>query len=136
MGSPIAPSPMKPTCMAVDATRGGPYGDARAGVRAAVRAPGCARCRRSGGSPRRARSGRDGGGADRGTRRSRSARHAPGAVPPPFGYPLAWCHTEGAGRVFSTALGHFPAAWESPTYLRHVHGGLRWALAARERRGD
>ncbi len=60
---------------------------------------------------------------------------APGADPPRFGYPLAWCHQEGAGRVFSTALGHFPAAWESPTYLRHVHGGLRWALAAHEPRG-
>jgi type 1 glutamine amidotransferase len=60
----------------------------------------------------------------------------PGADPPTFGYPLAWCHQEGEGRVFATALGHFPAAWESPTYLRHVHGGLRWALAARERRGD
>ena len=60
----------------------------------------------------------------------------PGADPPSFGYPLAWCHREGEGRVFATALGHFPAAWESPTYLRHVHGGLRWALAARERRGD
>jgi Trehalose utilisation. len=53
----------------------------------------------------------------------------PGANPPPFGYPLAWCFAEGAGRVFTTALGHFPAAWESPTYLRHVHGGLQWILA-------
>ena len=55
---------------------------------------------------------------------------APGAVPPPFGYPLAWCCTEGMGRVFTTALGHFPAAWESPAYLRHLHGGLQWTLAA------
>ena len=52
----------------------------------------------------------------------------PGARPPDFGYPLAWCHRHGAGRVFTTALGHFPAAWESPAYLRHVHGGLEWAL--------
>jgi type 1 glutamine amidotransferase len=53
---------------------------------------------------------------------------APGAAPPPFGYPLSWCFTEGSGRVFSTSLGHFPAAWESVTYLRHVAGGLAWAL--------
>lgn len=53
----------------------------------------------------------------------------PGANPPSFGYPLAWCFAEGVGRVFTTALGHFPAAWESPTYLRHVHGGLQWILA-------
>ena len=53
---------------------------------------------------------------------------APGARRPSFGYPLAWCFEEGAGRVFSTSLGHFPAAWESPAYLQHLLGGLRWAL--------
>jgi type 1 glutamine amidotransferase len=53
---------------------------------------------------------------------------ATGAAPPPFGFPLSWCFTEGAGRVFSTTLGHFPAAWESPVYLRHLSGGLAWAL--------
>jgi uncharacterized protein len=52
----------------------------------------------------------------------------PGAHRPSFGYPLAWCFVEGAGRVFSTSLGHFPAAWESPPYLRHLAGGLEWAL--------
>ena len=56
---------------------------------------------------------------------------APGSAPPEFGFPVAWCHDEGAGRVFTTALGHFPAAWESPAYLRHLQGGLTWALATR-----
>jgi uncharacterized protein len=55
---------------------------------------------------------------------------APGVTTPPFGFPLSWCFTEGEGRVFSTSLGHFPAAWESPAYLRHLHGGLAWALGA------
>ncbi len=55
---------------------------------------------------------------------------APGARPPAFGYPLAWCFTEGAGRVFSTSLGHFPGAWETPAYLQHLSGGLGWALGA------
>ena len=55
---------------------------------------------------------------------------AAGARQPRFGYPLTWCFTEGAGRVFSTSLGHFPTAWESPTYLRHLSGGLEWVLAA------
>jgi type 1 glutamine amidotransferase len=54
---------------------------------------------------------------------------APGARRPSFGYPLAWCFEQGNGRVFSTSLGHFPAAWESPAYLRHLHGGLTWTLA-------
>lgn len=52
----------------------------------------------------------------------------PGARTPPCGFPLAWCFTEGEGRVFYTALGHFPAAWENPTYLRHLAGGLEWVL--------
>jgi type 1 glutamine amidotransferase len=53
---------------------------------------------------------------------------APGAKRPPFGFPLSWCFEEGHGRVFSTSLGHFPAAWESPAYLRHLAGGLAWTL--------
>ena len=52
-----------------------------------------------------------------------------GAAPPPFGYPLAWCFTEGDGRVFSSSLGHFPGAWETPAYLQHLSGGMAWALA-------
>ena len=56
---------------------------------------------------------------------------AAGAHEPSFGHPLAWCFHEGAGRVFSTSLGHFPAAWESPVYLQHLAGGLEWVLARR-----
>jgi type 1 glutamine amidotransferase len=52
----------------------------------------------------------------------------PGASRPSFGFPLSWCFTEGRGRVFSSTLGHFPAAWENTTYLRHLAGGLAWAL--------
>ncbi len=44
-------------------------------------------------------------------------------------HPLSWCFTEGAGRVFYTALGHFPSAWENPAYLRHLAGGLDWVTA-------
>ena len=45
---------------------------------------------------------------------------------PSFGVPLSWCFTEGAGRVFSSSLGHFPHAWENVDYLRHLAGGLTW----------
>ena len=55
---------------------------------------------------------------------------APGAKRPGFGFPVSWCFTEGAGRVFSTSLGHFPGAWESVTYLRHLSGGAAWALGS------
>ena len=53
---------------------------------------------------------------------------APGAKHPPFGFPVAWCFEEGAGRVSSTSLGHFPSAWESPAYLQHLSGSLAFAL--------
>ncbi len=52
-----------------------------------------------------------------------------GARVPSCGFPLSWCFTEGAGRVFYSALGHFSGAWESPTYLRHLSGGLSWVLS-------
>jgi type 1 glutamine amidotransferase len=45
-------------------------------------------------------------------------------------YPLAWCFEEGAGRVFYSALGHFPLAWETPDHLRYLDGGLGWVLEA------
>jgi len=51
-----------------------------------------------------------------------------GARIPPCGLPLAWCHEEGDGRVFSTSLGHFPSAWESPLFLAFLAGGLEWIL--------
>ena len=51
-----------------------------------------------------------------------------GAKRPRFGFPLSWCFAEGEGRWFSTSLGHFPSAWESPAFLRHLAGGLAWAL--------
>ncbi len=60
----------------------------------------------------------------------RDSGAATGSTTPATGsgieHPLSWCFTEGAGRVFSTSLGHFPAAWESPDYLRHLAGGLGW----------
>jgi uncharacterized protein len=51
-----------------------------------------------------------------------------GARTPECGFPLAWSFTEGAGRCFYSALGHFPGAWEQPTYLRHLDGALSWLL--------
>lgn len=53
-----------------------------------------------------------------------------GASGPPSGYPLSWYFNEGEGRVLSTSLGHFPHAWESPEYLRHLAGGLGWLVAS------
>lgn len=52
----------------------------------------------------------------------------PGARVPDGGLPLAWCHEEGRGRTFYSALGHFPEAWERPDHLRFLEGGMRWLL--------
>ena len=57
-----------------------------------------------------------------------ATRLAPGTARPSAGYPIAWCHTEGAGRCFNTALGHYPHAWEDVSYVAHVGGGFAWAL--------
>jgi type 1 glutamine amidotransferase len=54
---------------------------------------------------------------------------APGGRVPECGFPLAWSHVEEGGRTFYTALGHFPGAWETPAYLRHLAGGLAWLRA-------
>ena len=54
----------------------------------------------------------------------------PGARRPEIGFPLAWCFTEGRGRVFYTALGHFPSAYEDVRFLGHLYGGLEWVLGA------
>jgi uncharacterized protein len=50
----------------------------------------------------------------------------PGGRVPDCGFPLAWTVQDHAARTFYTALGHFPGAWESPAYLRHLTGGLAW----------
>jgi type 1 glutamine amidotransferase len=52
----------------------------------------------------------------------------PGGRVPESGFPLAWCHGDEDGRTFYTALGHFPQAWESTVFLRHLAGGLAWLL--------
>ncbi len=53
---------------------------------------------------------------------------APGTIVRDWGFPVSWCHHEGSGRVFASALGHFPTAWESNAFLHHLAGGLAWTL--------
>lgn len=46
-------------------------------------------------------------------------------------YALAWTRAWGAGRVFYTALGHGPSAWNDPRFLAHLESGIDWALETR-----
>lgn len=50
----------------------------------------------------------------------------PGGRVPDCGFPLSWSIERGQGRTFYSALGHFPGAWETPDFLRHLGGGLAW----------
>ena len=56
---------------------------------------------------------------------------APGAKRPEFGFPaVVVLHRGRRDGCSPPRLGHFPSAWESPTYLQHVAGGLAWACGA------
>ena len=46
-------------------------------------------------------------------------------------HPVAWYHAYDGGRVFVTALGHPPAAYDDAAYLQHLYGGLWWAATGR-----
>jgi type 1 glutamine amidotransferase len=42
-------------------------------------------------------------------------------------HPVVWCHQQGRGRSWYTALGHTKASWSEPLFLAHLLGGIRWA---------
>lgn len=42
-------------------------------------------------------------------------------------YPLSWIREHAGGRVFVTALGHFPEVWRTPAYVQHLLQGMRFA---------
>lgn len=46
----------------------------------------------------------------------------------PGDYPVAWTNRLGKGRMFYTSLGHREDVYLNPIYLKHLTGGLRWAL--------
>ena len=46
----------------------------------------------------------------------------------PDSIPLAWCHEYEGARSFYTALGHKKEYYSDSTYLKHLAGGIRWAL--------
>jgi uncharacterized protein len=44
-------------------------------------------------------------------------------------HPLAWCHSQGRGRAFYTALGHAKEAYTDENFRSHLLGGITWAAA-------
>ena len=43
-------------------------------------------------------------------------------------FPVAWTNRSGRGRMFYTSLGHREDVYENPLYLKHLTGGITWAL--------
>ncbi|MDX1331417.1 MAG: ThuA domain-containing protein [Robiginitalea sp.] len=43
-------------------------------------------------------------------------------------HPIAWYHTKAGGRAFYTGLGHTDAAFDDPTFRKHLSGGMRYCL--------
>jgi len=43
-------------------------------------------------------------------------------------HPMAWYHTYDGGRAFYTALGHTDESYADPVYLKHLLGGIEYAM--------
>ena len=42
--------------------------------------------------------------------------------------PLAWCHEFEGGRSWYTSLGHKKEYYSDPQFIRHIRGGILWAM--------
>jgi len=43
-------------------------------------------------------------------------------------HPMSWYHEFDGGRAWYTSMGHTEATFAEPLFLRHLLGGLRWAI--------
>lgn len=43
-------------------------------------------------------------------------------------HPISWYHDFDGGKVFYTGLGHTKKSFKNPTFLKHVMGGIQYAL--------
>ncbi|WP_242920215.1 ThuA domain-containing protein [Pontibacter liquoris] len=43
-------------------------------------------------------------------------------------HPMAWYHDFDGGRAFYTALGHTDESYQDPLYLKHILGGIQYAI--------
>jgi type 1 glutamine amidotransferase len=56
----------------------------------------------------------------------------PAGLDLPDPYPLVWCHEFEGGRAWYTALGHKNEHYQDPLYLKHLLGGIQWAMRTRD----
>ncbi|HEU5079073.1 MAG TPA: ThuA domain-containing protein [Opitutaceae bacterium] len=45
-------------------------------------------------------------------------------------HPIIWCHDFDGGRAFYTALGHEASTFDDPLFLKHLLGGIRYAIGS------
>ena len=43
-------------------------------------------------------------------------------------HPMAWYHDYDGGRAFYTELGHTKESYTEPNYLKHILGGIQYAI--------
>ena len=43
-------------------------------------------------------------------------------------HPISWCHSYQGGKAFYTAWGHHPETFSEKVFLKHILGGIKWAL--------
>jgi len=48
-------------------------------------------------------------------------------------HPMSWCHEFDGGRAFYTALGHTKESYAEPAFLKHILGGLQYAIGKKKR---
>lgn len=48
-------------------------------------------------------------------------------------HPMAWYHNYDGGRAFYTAMGHTKETYDEPLFLRHLWGGISYALGGNDR---
>ena len=51
-------------------------------------------------------------------------------------FPLAWCHEFDGGRQWYTALGHSDEHYADDNFVKHLEGGIRWAMTKTESKKD
>lgn len=51
-----------------------------------------------------------------------------GRIKPMGNHPMAWYHKYDGGRAFYTELGHTDESYSDPLYLKHILGGIEYAM--------
>ena len=55
-----------------------------------------------------------------------------GNIKPMETHPMAWYHEYDGGRAFYTELGHTEESYVDPLYLRHILGGIEYAMGSKD----